>query len=121
MRKNTWQTMSDEVILQTLGERLARYRLDRNLTQEAVAHEAGVARRTVSRAENGHPVDTQNLIRILRALGLLERLDDFLPERRPSPLALAEGRGRQRARARSDDEAVSEAGGEWRWPDEEGA
>ena len=43
--------LSDEAILQALGERLAGARLARNLTQAALAEQAGVAKRTVERLE----------------------------------------------------------------------
>jgi len=122
MRTNDFNNLSDAVILAELGQRLARHRLNRNITQAAVSREAGVARRTVSRLENGHSVDSQSLIRILRALGLLDRLDELVPAPRPSPLALAERKGQQRERARSStqsaDQAEQKAG--WVWPDEEG-
>lgn len=112
---------SDEITLKTLGERLARHRLNRNRTQAEVAREAGVARRTVYKAENGHVIDTQSLVRILRALDLLGRLESLVPEPRISPMALVETRGRVRERAsgyrkaKPDDEPAAE----WTWPDEE--
>ena len=43
----------DEVILRELGERLARVRLERNLTQAGLAEQAGVSKRTVERLESG--------------------------------------------------------------------
>lgn len=121
MRNNRINKMSDAAILTELGERLARYRLNRNITQAAVAREAGVARRTVSRLENGYSVDTQSLIRILRALDLVEGLDRMVPPVRPSPLALAERKGqpRERARARAGDADDAPDAGAWVWPDED--
>jgi putative transcriptional regulator len=110
--------MSDEAILAELGERLARHRLNRNLTQAEVAREAGVARRTVSKVENGHVVDSRSLARILRALGLLGGLDALVASPRPSPVALAEGRGRVRKRARRRAGSADDSG-EWTWPDQE--
>lgn len=120
MRTKGMHRMTDEAVLAELGERLARHRLNRNITQAAVAREAGVARRTVSRLENGYSVDTQSLIRILRALDLIEGLDRMVPPARPSPLALAERQGRPRERARARDGDRGEAGdaGGWVWPDE---
>lgn len=111
---------NDEAALQALGQRLARHRLNRNQTQEALAREAGVARVTVSKAENGRVIDTQSLLRILRALGL--SLDVLAPEPRISPVALARAEGRVRERAsgyRGQSQSRNKPAGEWTWPDEE--
>lgn len=43
----------DEAILKELGGRLAGVRLGRNLTQAALAEQAGVSKRTVERMEAG--------------------------------------------------------------------
>ena len=92
-------TMSDKAILAELGERVNRQRLNRNITQNDLAGQAGVARIVVQRLEGGRGCILENLIRILRALGLLEQLDAFLPEPGLSPLQLAKTRGRERRRA----------------------
>lgn len=91
--------MSDEAILELLGQRLERYRLDRNQTQAQVAREAGVHRRTVIRAEKGESITLSMLIRLLRVYGLLERLDALVPAPVVSPIALLEAGGKQRRRA----------------------
>jgi putative transcriptional regulator len=80
-----YDQMTDEAVLEQLGERLSRYRLDRNLTQAEVATEAGVHKNTVFRLEAGGSTQTKNLVRVLRALGLLDRLDAIVPEPVPSP------------------------------------
>lgn len=43
----------DETILAELGRRLARTRLERNISQQGLATEAGVSKRTVERIEAG--------------------------------------------------------------------
>ena len=60
--------MSDEALLRELGHRLARHRLNRNMTQAALAHEAGVSRSTVARLESGESTQLTNLLRILRGI-----------------------------------------------------
>jgi DNA-binding XRE family transcriptional regulator len=39
------RTASDDAVLKELGERLSRYRLNSNLTQESLANEAGISKR----------------------------------------------------------------------------
>ncbi len=93
-------TLSDETILCELGERISRIRLEKNLRQIDLAHEAGVSRNTIARLESGE-VATQlvNLLRVCRVLGQLERFETLLPEAKVGPVeALTfERRGRQRA------------------------
>lgn len=91
--------LGDRAVLETLGERLARRRLDRNYTQTRLAERAGVGRRAVQRLEGGDPVTTVALIRILRALDALDELDAAIPEPGPSPLQALEREGGQRQRA----------------------
>jgi len=91
---------TDEVILNELGGRLARARLEKNLTQAQLAQQAGVSKRTVERLESG-AVATQlsGFIRVCRVLGLVERLDLLVPETAPSPLVQLKLHGRKRQRA----------------------
>ncbi|WP_353219296.1 helix-turn-helix transcriptional regulator [Salinisphaera sp. S4-8] len=67
----------DTAALKALGARFARRRLNRNKTQQILANEAGVSRKTVSNLENGAPVTTVNLVRVLRALGEYRGLDNI--------------------------------------------
>lgn len=114
--------LSDESVLSQLGARIARHRLNLNKTQDEVAHEAGVARRSISKLENGHVVDTRVLVRVLRALNLLTGLEALAPPPEPSPLALAEAQGRIRTRAsgrrKTETHPDHSEPGAWQWPDE---
>jgi len=90
---------TDETVLGELGSRLARTRLERNVTQAELAREAGVAKGTVERIERGSDVNLTSLLRVLRALGLLEALDRLVPEPLPSPIERLRLQGRRRRRA----------------------
>lgn len=92
--------LADAEILQVLGERLLRTRLELNMTQARLAEMAGVGKRTIERLEAGS-VGTQLsvFVRVCRALGLLERLDLFIPEPAPSPIQQLKLRGKRRKRA----------------------
>jgi putative transcriptional regulator len=112
---------SDESIHKELGRRLSRTRLERNLSQQQLAHEAGVSKATIERLEAGEPLKSTSLIRVLRALGLLASLDRLIPEPLPSPVERLRLQGRQRRRARGGGrrESPPEEAGPWRWGDEE--
>ena len=109
---------SDDAVLKEIGNRIARYRLNQDKTQASLAREAGVSNRTVTRVEHGHSVQTSILIRILRALKLLENLDGLIPEPVASPIQQLKMQGRQRKRASSKFVETSNKD-TWSWGDEE--
>jgi len=118
--------MVDAVILRELGERLARVRLERNLKQAELATQAGVAKRTLERMEAGGATQLVNLVRVCRALGLVERFDTLIPQPAISPVAQLKLQGRQRKRAASARAPAPAGQGEkgekgkkakWQWGD----
>jgi transcriptional regulator with XRE-family HTH domain len=61
--------------LRSLGEDVATWRKLRGLTQAQLADRSDVARTTVVRLESGDGgVSTENLLRVLRGLGILDGL-----------------------------------------------
>ena len=109
---------SDRAILRELGSRMARHRLNRNLTQAALATQAGVSTPTVQRIEQGSSTQAANFIRILRALKLLDNLDALVPEPPVSPIQQVKLRGKVRQRASSTSPGIREPSPEWRWEDD---
>jgi transcriptional regulator with XRE-family HTH domain len=110
--------LSDDATLQELGRRIARLRLERDLTQRQLAEDAGVDRKGVLRLEAGDPVQIVTLVRVLRALGRLHALDSLLPEAGPSPMELLQLHGRERQRASGRAASESSERRPWRWGDE---
>ena len=109
--------MTDSAALAELGDRLARLRLQRNLTQAQLAREAGVSKRTLIRLENGESSQVKNLIRVLRALGLLGNLDALVPPPLPSPIEQLRSRAKERRRA-SPGATKREPSSKWTWGDD---
>jgi transcriptional regulator with XRE-family HTH domain len=109
---------SDEAVLKEIGNRIAQYRLNQDKTQAALAQEAGVSSRTMTRVERGHSVQSSSLIRILRALKLVENLDRLIPEPLVSPVQQLIMQGKQRKRASSKPGKPPKKG-TWSWGDEE--
>jgi len=108
--------LTDESILTELGGRLAQRRLELQFTQEMLAEQAGVSKRTVERIETGGTAQMSTLIRILRALELLDRLETLVPEAVPRPMDLVRLKGKARKRAGGKRQAAAE--GPWQWGDE---
>lgn len=114
--------MTDETILKEIGRRLARRRLDFQLTQADLAQEAGVSKRTVERMETGYATQTLSLVRIMRVLDLLQGFDQLLPKPGPRPMDLLKLKGKQRRRVRKIDSGHGKADRHdagWSWGTDE--
>jgi transcriptional regulator with XRE-family HTH domain len=108
-------TLSDASLLKLLGERLARLRLARDLTQGQLAEQAGISVRTLQRLEQGEAAtQLSGFVRVCRVLGLLERFDTLIPELPPSPMELLKLQGRQRRRA-TGRTLATQARKKWTW------
>lgn len=70
---------SNPSVLKELGRRLASERLRQGRTQASLATDSGVSKRTIERIESGHSAQIGSVISLLRALSLLERLEQLLP------------------------------------------
>ncbi len=110
--------MVDEAVLLELGRRLTAIRLGQNLTQRELAERAGLGLRTVQRLERGeNATQLGGFVRVCRALGLMDRIDQLLTEPPPSPLdqLKRQERKRQRASGRRQASAPDAAAATWTW------
>ncbi|MDP7024367.1 MAG: helix-turn-helix transcriptional regulator [Kiritimatiellia bacterium] len=83
-----------------LGKRIRRERITMNLKQRELADRAAVSSDSLSSLENGKPVTTATLVRVIQALGHGEALQELLPPPTPGPLELQKLAGKQRQRVR---------------------
>lgn len=110
---------TDEAILTELGERISRARIERQFTQAVMAEQAGVSKRTVERIEAGASTQLSSVLRVLRVLGLLEGLNQLVPEPGPRPMDMLKLKGKTRQRASSPNPSiVSEPRAPWTWGDD---
>ncbi len=83
-----------------LGERIRAERIAAGVKQRELADRAAVSVDSVSSLENGRPVSTATLQRVLRALGHADALGNLLPPPPVSPLDMQRLVGKQRQRVR---------------------
>jgi transcriptional regulator with XRE-family HTH domain len=112
--------LTDKAVLQEIGDRLERRRIDAGLTQAQLAEEAGISKRTIERIESGRSTDFVMLLRVLRVLKLLEALDQSIPDLPQSPLTLLKSKGRARrrvghSRRPPDGTATPTSTPPWKW------
>lgn len=107
---------TDKNVLREIGSRLERIRLNKNLTRVDLAEQSGVSKNTIERLEAGESVQMTNLIRICRALDILNRFERVFPQPAVSPIALLNLQGKSRRRASAKRSKVA---GTWTWGDKE--
>ena len=98
-----------------LGRRLAHRRLKRNITQKSLAHEAGVAMRTLRRLEAGRGASLDTFLRVAIALDLTGNLLAALPEQEIWPEERLQLRGKHRQRARARKPMSGKPKTPWNW------
>ncbi|MHB1277692.1 MAG: helix-turn-helix domain-containing protein [Bacteroidia bacterium] len=98
--KADWKKMSDPAIAGELAAYVRHVRLEQNKTQQDLATEAGVTRKTLSDFESGQKnITLLTLIQLLRALDVLSVFNAFQIENQVSPLVLARLEKEKRQRA----------------------
>lgn len=110
--------LSNDQLLQVVGERLTKLRLGRSLTQEQLAEEAGLGLRTIQRMESGGTsTRLDGFLRVCRVLGVLDRLELLLPDPGPSPIDQLKLQGKVRRRVRHRKPKPGDKP-EWTWGEE---
>lgn len=105
--------LSTNEILIEIGARIKALRIEALLSQADLAKKTGVSERTIGNLESGKDVSLSTVIEVLRALGIVQKLDMAIPEQEIHPNQMFRlGKARQRVgkhKARTAD---------WKWGDE---
>ena len=91
--------MTDDMIIQAIGDYVRSVRLRKNLTQAQLADRAGVHRTTIRDLELGRRSTLLTLIQVLRSLDELGMLKQFKVSTELSPLEIAKLELKSRKRA----------------------
>lgn len=113
MRLTSDMSVSD--ITKELGPRLREIRINENMTQQQLGTLAGLPSITISRMERGEIKSLANLLAVLRAFHLIEKIELVLPEIQYRPSQAVHNKNlRQRVRkSESDTKEII-----WKWGDE---
>ena len=99
-----------------IGERLARLRLSRNVTQTNLAEQAGIGIRTLRRLETGEPSTLDTFLRVVATLDLEDAILAALPEGQIRPIERVSKKGTERQRARPTKNKPDQP--TWTWSEE---
>lgn len=93
-----FEAMTDQAVAAELGRRMEQLRLEQNLTQQEVADAVGLSRVSYRKLAAGEGKFV-NVIAVLRVLGQLALVEQFIPETTFSPMEQLKMRGKTRQRA----------------------
>ncbi len=98
LQPNMENARTTQEVEQKLGQQIRSLRLRKNLNQERLAEQAGVALSALKNLESGKGAALKTLIKALKALERLEWLDTLAPAVSISPLQMLHSKPpRQRA------------------------
>jgi len=103
-----FEPMTDKAITAEIGRRIEQMRLEQNLTQQQLAKEIGISRVSYRNLVNGAG-KFENIIAVLRVLGRIDLVEQFVPETTFSPMEQLKLKGKQRRRASSNVDPESSA------------
>jgi transcriptional regulator with XRE-family HTH domain len=72
----------------TLGERVRKLRLSRNIDQRTTANKAGISEKALRNLEAGRGSSVETLVRTLKALDYLQGIETLAPDVTVNPLVL---------------------------------
>ena len=83
----TNKSLATPDIIRNLGQRFRDYRMRMQMTRKEIAEAAAIGMTTLYKFESGNMTDISfsTLIRLLRAIGMVENWDMLLPELPESP------------------------------------
>jgi len=93
-----YYTLSDKGIEKELGNRIKALRLQKNISQKALADATILSLNAIKALESGRG-KLSTIIAVLRELGALDHLASFIPQISISPIQLAKLQGQVRKRA----------------------
>ncbi len=88
MRNINIDTAPVASLLKAMGQRLDALRIKQGIKNEELAAQSGVNRNTLTRLWQGKSVSSENLFRVLRALGAINLVSEAVLEPPPSPMDL---------------------------------
>lgn len=106
-------TDSNVAVLKELGQRIKDIRIARSMTQNELCEKSGVSFATIARIEGGEASNINNLLRIMRVLGLVENFELLIPEQEQLPEDLFQKREKRKRASKPKKENVK-----WEWGDE---
>ena len=71
--------------IKELGQKIKIYRIMNEMSQQDLEDKSGVSKRSISRLEQGESVQTDNLFKILIALGIGDNIELLVPDQTKRP------------------------------------
>lgn len=117
-KKGVWvlkinSEIQDKAISAEISSRFRQYRISYPMTRSELAEKSMVSAGTISRFENGSDIGLLNLIKLMKALDLEEKMDLLIPDPQERPSYYVNNcalKKRARKTVKKDND--------WKWGDE---
>ena len=80
------RNVPEKEILKELSERFKQHRLSLDISQKEICEKTGLSKTTIHRFENGSDISLLNMIKLLSAVDLTEKIDLLIFDFRKSPM-----------------------------------
>ena len=106
--------LNDKAVFQELANRFKQYRIAYPMTRTELADKAMVSVGTVARFENNNDISLCNVIKLIKAIGLIENLDLLIPDYQNRPSFYVGNENTRKRAGRKKKDQIS-----WKWGDEQ--
>lgn len=100
--------------IKELGQKIKTYRVMKEMSQQDLADQTGVSKRSISRLEQGESVQVDNLFKVLLALDLGDNIELLVPDQTKRPSFYLENSDNKPKRVRK-----KTVKNDFKWGDEE--
>lgn len=105
---------SDKEINCEVAKRIKDLRISNKISQEEMSLKTGLSKHTISNIENGKSFTFDNLLKVMRALNIIDRIDVLIPETKENPYRLIKEKSKRQRVYNSKKKKSSD----WKWGDE---
>lgn len=115
-----WNQETSKRLLEIIGHSVRARRLAREISQEELSRLSGVSHASVARFETGKGnISLENLLLIMKSLGIADELKVIFKEPESSPSLLAKATTKKtRERVRKSQKTKEPKSSVWKWGDE---
>lgn len=97
--------------IEEIGSRIKDLRIASCYTQEELAKKANISESSIRRIEQGKSVQFDNILNVLKALGLMSKIDMIIPVQELTPIQVLKGEKKKKTYRKP----IKKGNKRWEW------